>query len=64
MMSYDVYSHIMLKPMLPGLRLATRLLQRLLSKDTCFHMLVVFLNAIIPNHKLVRVNLRLEWDTD
>ena len=27
-------------------------------------MLVVFLIAIIRNHKLVRVNLRLEWDTD
>ena len=29
----------------------------------CFQMLVVFLNAIISNHKLVRVNLRLERDT-
>ena len=35
-----------------------------LSKGTCFHMLVVYLIAIIANHKLVRVNHRLEWDTD
>ena len=35
-----------------------------LSKDTCLHMLVVFLTVTIPNHKPVRVNLRLEWDTD
>ena len=27
-------------------------------------MLVLVQIAGIPNHKLVRVNLRLEWDTD